>query len=201
MNLVSRITNMITKPKDEWPVIAGESETVGSLFTKVVVPLAAIGPICQTVSSLTFGHGIPLTNVSWRPSIGSAIAGLVISYVLALVGVAVVSFVVEKLAPTFQSSGDLPQAMKLVVYSQIPVWIASVLYIIPYIGILVILAGLYGLYLAYLGLPVIMHTPQDKVVPYLIVVIVVTVILWVVFGLISAAVIGTGAMVSGAMGN
>lgn len=198
MNLVSRITNIVTKPKDEWPVIAAEPATVQSLFTSVVLPLAAIAPICNAINSLVFGHGIPLTGLTWRPSPLAAVTGLVVSYVLSLLGVALTSFIVEKLAPSFQSKGDLAQAMKVVVYAQTPVWVAGVLNIVPFLGILVILVGIYALYLAYLGLPVVMQTPQEKVVPYLVVVIVVTIVLWVVFGFISAAVIGTGAMVSGA---
>ena len=45
MNLVSRITNITMRPKEEWPVIAEEQETVQSLFTNVIVILAAIAPL------------------------------------------------------------------------------------------------------------------------------------------------------------
>jgi len=190
MNLVSRITNITLRPKEEWPVIAEEKETVQSLYTNVILLLAAIGPVCSALNSMVFGHA--WLGARYRPAFGMIIVGLVVGYVLALLGVFIVSFIVHKLAPNFNSEGDLPQAMKLVTYSYVPVWVAGVLNIIPFLGVLTFFVGLYGLYLAYLGLPVMMKTPQDKVAIYLIVVVVVSIVVSVIMGTITAAFMGAG---------
>ncbi len=200
MDLVSRVKSITMNPKGEWPIIASESTSVGSLFKGYIMILAAIGPVCAAFSSLIFGHSLPFSDVVWRPSFGAVVGGLVLSYVLVLAGVWLTAFVVEKLAPTFASTGDLTQALKLVAFSQTPVWVAGALNLIPYLGALVLIAGIYGLYVAYLGFPAVMHTPQDKIVPYLVVVIVVTVVLWIVFGFVTTMVVGTGAMVGSSMG-
>ncbi len=47
MSLVDRARNIITNPAAEWPVIAGEPASVGSLYTGYVIPLALIAPICR----------------------------------------------------------------------------------------------------------------------------------------------------------
>ena len=90
--------------------------------------------------------------------------------------------------------------MKLAVFSMTPGWIAGVLYIIPMLGILVILANLYGIYVLYLGFNTpLMETPKDKVIIYLIVSIVVIVVLMIVVGVILGAIFTVGAVGRGVL--
>ncbi|MEW5702733.1 MAG: Yip1 family protein [Candidatus Zixiibacteriota bacterium] len=196
MSIVSRVTNIALRPKEEWPVIAAETTTTAGLYTGFIVPLLLIGPLCSFLSALVFGQRIPFTGVAVRPAAGTLIAMLVVSFVLGLIAIALTAFIVQKLAPTFQSQGTFTQSLQLVAYSEAPFWVSGVLYLIPFLGVLTIFVALYGLYLAYLGLPVMMKTPADKVIPYLVVVIVVTVILWFLVAAVSGAIIGASLMVS-----
>jgi hypothetical protein len=117
------------------------------------------------------------------------------TFVLTLVGVYVSAIVVSKLAPTFQSTPDDRQALKLVAYAETPVWIAAVIGIIPIIGLLAsVIGALYAIYLFYLGLPVMMKTPPDKVIPYMVVAAVVIIVIMVVMSMITGAVIGAAAI-------
>ena len=50
-----------------------------------------------------------------------------------------------------------------------PVWIAGVLNLVPLLAVLGIIAALYAVYLFYLGLPPVMATPAEKVIPYMVV--------------------------------
>jgi hypothetical protein len=87
----------------------------------------------------------------------------------------------------------MTNAMKIAVYSMTPMWVAGVLYIIPFLGILVIIAGLYGLYILYLGFAApLMDTPKEKVMGYLILSIVVVVVLSIIFGVILGAIFAVG---------
>ncbi len=70
-----------------------------------------------------------------------------------------------------------------------PYFVAGVLYIFPVLSILVFLASLYGLYILYLGLPVMMETPKEKAIGYLIVAIIVMLIVNLNVGAIAGAVI------------
>jgi type III secretory pathway component EscS len=47
--------------------------------------------------------------------------------------------------------------------------------------------GLYGLYLLYLGLPVLMESPQEKSLGYTITVIIAAIVIFMVIGVISRA--------------
>ena len=116
------------------------------------------------------------------------------AWVFALVGAWIAAVVIEKLAPTFESRGDTAQALKLVVYSMTPVWIAGVLNLVPVLAALGIIAALYAVYLFYLGLPPVMATPADKVIPYMVVSVLVMIIVWFILGSIAAAMAGIGAV-------
>jgi ABC-type bacteriocin/lantibiotic exporter with double-glycine peptidase domain len=74
--------------------------------------------------------------------------------------------------------------------------VVGVLYLIPALSPLIVIAALYAIYLFYLGLPSVMQTPTDQVIPYMIVsalvVIVVTMCLAVVAGVIAGGAVGFG---------
>lgn len=191
MNLVDRAKNIVLTPKTEWPVIAAESTSVKDLYLGYVVPLAAIGPVARFIGLLLFsfsflfaaGFGMPIV---W------ALSQAIAHYVLALVGVFIVGLIIDALAPTFGGTKNHLQALKVAVYASTPTWVAGVFFLLPALGILAVLASLYGIYVLYLGLPVLMKTPQDKAVPYTAVVIVCAIVVLVIVGYIVSMVGGFG---------
>ena len=64
--------------------------------------------------------------------------------------------------------------------------------IIPPLSPITMLVSLYGLYLLYLGLPILMETPKDKAMGYVIVTIVVSIVVSFVAGTVSGALFGYG---------
>jgi hypothetical protein len=65
---------------------------------------------------------------------------------------------------------------------------------LPVLMPLGILAGLYSIYLFYTGLPVMMKTPESKVVPYMVVSAVVMIGLAILVGIFTAAITGVSGM-------
>lgn len=121
-----------------------------------------------------------------------AIPGAILGYVLDVVGFVIVGMVIWKLASSFSTKTDQDTAMRLAAYSYTPVFLASIFYAIPAVGgILVFLALLYGLYILYRGMPILLSTPLDKVLSYVIVTIVVVLVISVVLsfaaGVVTAA--------------
>ena len=92
------------------------------------------------------------------------------------------------------------QAMKVAAYSYTAAWIAGVLSIIPMLGLIGMLIGLYSFYLLWVGLPILMKTPADKAAGYVIVTIVVAIVVWIVIAMIAGA-IGGAMMGAATMGN
>ncbi len=190
-NLQKRVTNILLKPKEEWPIIAAEPKDIAGLYTKYIVLLAAIPAVCRLIGSVVIGT--PLPFVGWyRVGLGYALTNAIVTYVLTLVGVFVSAFVVAKLAPSFQSEPDVAQALKVIAYSWTPAWVAGVLLLIPALGLITALASLYGIYLMYLGLGPVLKTPPDKTIIYMVVSAVVLIVVYFVIGMITLAVVGTG---------
>lgn len=196
MDLQTRVRRILTVPREEWPVIKTEPGDPAYVYTKYVLILAAIPAICMFIGWVVIGQSMPFVGRFRLPVFGG-LRMAIFQYCGALLSVYVSAFVIAKLAPTFDSKPDLNQALKLVAYSMTPAWIAGVLYIIPALGVLVILAGLYGLYLLYIGMPVLMETPEPKVVGYLVLSIVVIIIVMFIVALIFGALGGASAMMSG----
>ena len=71
------------------------------------------------------------------------------------------ALIIDALAPTFNGTKNQIQALKVAAYCSTASWMAGIFALIPglrFFGIL----GLYSLYLLYLGLPVLMKSPQGK---------------------------------------
>jgi hypothetical protein len=124
----------------------------------------------------------------------------VLTYVLGLVGIVVLSMIVNALAPTFGGQKNSAQALKLAVYAYTPAWVAGVFSLLTSLSWLVFVAAIYGLYVFYLGLPVLMKNPKEKSVAYTIVVVLCAIVIGVVVATVGTMVVGTGMLGAGALG-
>ena len=159
MNLKGRLTGLLVDPKREWSIIAGEPADIVWLYRHFIAIVAAI-PSAALFLRFTLAAS-PIVGL------GAAVA----RYMIALATPMVAAVVIEKLAPKFQSSGSTAQALKLVAYRAAPAWVAGVLYLLPGdVGRTAARVGLlYGIYLFALGLPRLLHTPREQLVPFIVV--------------------------------
>jgi hypothetical protein len=178
-NLLGRVKGILLTPRTEWPVIAAEPETIGGIYTGYILILAAI-PALRVLLLERF-LGLSVLQV------------VLTTYVLTLAGTFLVALIVDALAPTFGGQKNQVQALKVVAYSYTATWIASLIGIVPGLGLLAALVGLiYGLYLLYLGLPFTMKCPAEKSLGYTIVTVIAAIIVYVVLALIVRSVGGFG---------
>ena len=173
--IVQRVKDILLKPKETWPVIAAEPATTQSIYVPYVVVLAAIGPIAQFIGGQVFGF--TAFGVTYHPPIGTALGSAVLSYGLSLAMVFVLALVIDGLAPNFGGQKDQVQALKVAAYSATAGWVGGIFGMIPPHGLIGMLFALYGLYLLYLGLPVLMKVPLDKALGYTAVVVIVAIVL------------------------
>jgi hypothetical protein len=192
MDIINRVQQIILKPKEEWIKIKEEKTTLAELFTSYAVILVAIPAVAQFIGLSLVGRRIPFVGWS-RMGIGSGLLYAIFYYIFTLVSIYIFGIVINALAPTFSSKSDATNAMKLAVYGMTPALVAGALYIIPFLGFLVILGSLYGIYILYLGFAApMMETPKEKVTAYLIVSLVVVAVLWVVVAVILGAIFAVG---------
>jgi Yip1-like protein len=198
MDTVTRAKNICLTPATEWQVIAAEQTPAAVLLGGYVAPLAAIGAVAGLIGGSLVGFTVPFGG-TYRVPLVAGIAGAAFTFGMAIVGVFILSLVINALASTFKGRQNSSQALKVAVYSYTPAWIAGALHVVPPLGVLAILAALYGLYLLYLGLPRLMQCPDDNALPYTAVVVVCAIVLAFVTSAVGVAVAGAGMMTSAAL--
>lgn len=181
MNLVERAKNIIITPKTEWEAVAAEEPNIQQILLGYVLPLALIPTISTIIGWGAIGI-LGFTSFSYGIAMG------LVQLINAFLSVLIAGFVIDALAPSFGSQKNMGRAVQLVAYSMTPMWIAGILSIIPAIGWLSFLLGLYGLFLLYMGLSPLMKTPEDKKAVYLIVIIVVLIAIYWILTLILTAI-------------
>ena len=199
-NIIARVMGIILHPKTEWEVIDGEAATVPGLYVGYAAILAVIPAVAQLVGGLraTCVLGLCVQN---NPIF--VVVGVVINYLLSLAALYGAALVIDALAPSFGGQSNRLQALKLAIYSSTAYWLASIfgaLIIIPFVGLLLVLltfAGLYSIYLFWVGLPILMKPPADKAVVYTLVsLLVVAVLMGIAIG-IGSWITGMGHAASG----
>ena len=174
MNLVERAKNMIVSPKTEWNAVAAEEPNIQQILIGYVLPLALIPTLAAIIGWGAIGI-LGFTSFTYGIAMG------LVQLINAFLSVLVAGFVIDALAGSFSSTKNMGRAVQLVAYSMTPIWVFGILNIIPAIGWLSFLLGLYSLYLIYLGLTPLMKTPEDKKAVYMIVSIVILVaVYWII---------------------
>ena len=189
MGLVERVKGILLTPRSEWETIAAEATTPAELYKGYILPLAAIGPICQVVGYSVLGIRMPFGSTVYRTPIGTALTSAVVTYVLSLIGVFVLAMIIDGLAPTFGGTRSQIQGLKTAAYASTASWVAGIFTLVPGLRVLAIL-GLYSIYLLYLGLPVTMKAPSDRAGAYTGVVILAAFVLFFIIGMIGTRMMG-----------
>ncbi|MFM9971283.1 MAG: YIP1 family protein [Burkholderiales bacterium] len=192
MNLIERAKKICLTPKTEWDVIAPETIDTKTMMLSYVAPLAAIGVVAGFIGNVVVGHS-SFFGATVRTGVIAGLVTAVFQFALAFGLVFVWSLVIDALAPSFGAEKNKAQALKVATYAGTPVWLASVLNIIPALAPLVFLALLYAVYVMYLGLMKLMKSPEDKALGYAAVISVCMIVLGVVIGAV-VAMVGIGGM-------
>ena len=196
MDIVNRVKNILITPKTEWVTIEAERLPSAKLLTSYLLLLALIPAAGQFIGQGFVGTTVLGFKVGGTISLG--LKGAITSYVTMVGGAYLAAWIINLLASSFGSEQNFDQAFALVVYSYTPMYLAGVFYIVPSLGFLAMLAGIYGLYLLYIGLQPMMKTPADKIVVYCIVslvcLVVVSIVLGAILGVILAALFFTSAV-------
>lgn len=185
MNLIQRVQDILLRPIPTWPVIEQEQTDVATIYKSYLIYLAAIPALAGFIGMTLIGVGGFGMNI--RMPFMWGLTNLVVGYVLSLVMVFVLALIVDALAPTFNGSKSQINALKLVAYGATAGFVGGIFSLIPSLGVLGLLAGLYSIYLIYTGIPVLMKCPQDKAVAYTAVVVVCGIVAGIVIGAVTAA--------------
>jgi hypothetical protein len=182
MNLVTRVKNMLLSPKTEWEVIAAEQPNTNQIITGFVVPLTLIGALAAFIGYGFIGSsvlGVRIMSISW------GIYYAIVKLLLGILSVYITAFVVDALAPSFESEKHQGRSMQLVAYGSTPALVAAFFAILPPVaGVVTLIGGIYSIYLWYLGLGPVKKTPEDKKVIYLVVIFIAMLVVYLIISYI-----------------
>lgn len=194
--MIARARELLLRPLATWEQIQAEESTIEGLYRRWVIPLAAIPPVCHAAGLIAFG-GYQIFGIHYHLGLIGILSNAIATYALTLVGVLLMAIVIDELALRFGGERGRTQAFKLAAYSATPGWLAGVFMLLPNLGELAaVLGGLYGLYLLYLGLPILMRNNPDQTLTYFALSLVVLIGLFVLMGILTSCVGGWGGPVS-----
>ncbi len=188
-NLINRAKNIILQPKATWEEIKNEENTIQGLLVSYVFPLALISAIASFIGFGFIGSNIPFAGRVY--SIEWGINQAVTNFVSLMLGIIISGWVISWLAPKFDTSLSLTDAVKLVAYSYTPAMLGGIFNIIPALAVLGIITGLYSLYVLYLGFGPITKVSADKTTAYFVVSLLVIIGVYIVIGLAIGTVLAT----------
>ena len=185
MDIVERAKAITLNPAATWPVIDAEKHDAKSLFVPYLLILAAIPAVCSFIGLSLVGIGG--FGFNFRIPFASGLAMMITTYILSIIMTFGMGWLASVLAPTFGGKSDLVQGLKLAVFGGTPMMLAGIFNILPALSIVGLLVALYFLYVIYLGLPVLMKNPQGKTIPYMVVLIIASIVSGVVLSMVTSA--------------
>lgn len=165
-NLIGRVKNILMNPKLEWPVVFAEQPNTMKILFGYVIILALIPTIAAIIGYGLIGQTVlGYTFRSWTMAFQTGI----IQFLSAIIGVFLTAWIVDLLAPSFESEKNFGRSFQLVAYSYTPGWIAGIILLVPSLSIMMMLVMFYSIYLLVTGLPVLKYVPLNKVIGYAII--------------------------------
>ncbi len=158
MNVITRVRGILLSPRREWRNIERESGEPGHLFLRYVAILALVPALFGFIGKSVIG--VEVSAGTFRVPLAAGLIDAVLTYFFTFVIVYVTALVIELLAPVFQADRYFPNALKLAVYSFTPIWLSGVFLVLPGLRVLAML-GLYGIYLLWTGLPILLRAPRQ----------------------------------------
>jgi hypothetical protein len=167
MNPFERAKNIVLVPAREWRLIERESGEPAFIFGRYVAILALIPAVAGFIGQSVIG--VSVSAGSFRVPLLPGAVNAVLSYLFSFVIVYLSALAIHALAPLFQADRYFPNALKLSAYSFTPVWLVGLFLILPGLQFMAVF-GLYGMFILWVGMPVLLRAPLEKAVVFAIVV-------------------------------
>jgi energy-converting hydrogenase Eha subunit A len=189
-SFLARVKGILLSPAAEWPIIEREDTPPASVFVSYVIPLAALAAIVNFIRFSVVGINMPFGGTLRSPVV-TGLTSAIWTCAMAVLGVALIAGIINLLAPTFGGTRDTRRALRTAAYSLTAAYVGTFLGLLPMGTLLSLLAGLYGIYTLYLGLPLMMRSKPEKAGGYTASVVVCTILTGLILGALSAS-LGVG---------
>jgi hypothetical protein len=184
--MIKRIINILIKPKEEWENISKENLTQKEIFLKYSCLLALIPAISRIIELSIVGISTNYFGLIFNKKydIINSVLYAVSGYFLSLLCIYLAAKVSCIMAKFFNANLDFLNSLKVITFSLVPFWLSSIFVVYQPLNYLLILS-LYGSFLMFWGLKIVMHVPQKNVFTFLMVNLIVLFVLFFIAGMVS----------------
>ena len=121
--------------------------------------------VCAWVGAFYVAIMTPMGGIA-EPALRKLISNPEVVYWVSRGVIFLIGLIINALAPRFAGTSDRRQALKTAAYAFTPAWLSAVFGLLPGVApLLQFVAGLYGIYLLYLGLPTMMRGDTNALAP------------------------------------
>lgn len=167
MNLIDRVKKILVTPKTEWEAVALETPDASKTIMGYVLPLAIVAAVAAFIGLGLIGIKILFMRVA---SVELGLYAAISLLLLLVLTILITAFIIDAVAPSFGSEKNFGRSVQLLAYGCTPLYLGAIASILPNIlDIFLIIGGLFGAYLIFLGVTPLKKTPQDKQAVYAII--------------------------------
>ena len=151
--LIDRIKEIALKPKEAWPAIKAEDQSIKSLYFNYLIVCILFTSVMSFISNSIIGHSIPYFGY-YRVPLISGLLQLIIFFCFGLAMAYGTSLLINFISKQkyFSCEISVLDSLKILTFTYLLGTISSALGVLPGIGILLsTLVGFYSIYVFYLG--------------------------------------------------
>jgi Yip1-like protein len=180
-----RIWGMLFAPKEEWELIQREGNAPLWIYGSFVLPLAILAA-CVAFLHVSVLGTTEAFGGTVRASLRGGLTTAALVLVCGLLGIWIIAFLVDAFATFFGALRNRRLGAAAAAYSSTPIWIAMMLVPFPNVWAFAYLLALgWHTYLLYLGLRVLLKTPRDRVLGFATTVVLCSILLEIIFTMVS----------------
>lgn len=161
--ILNHLWGLYAHPKEEWHTIDERHESFKYSFIHILL-VALIPSLCAYYSAVhlgwSVGVGKPLKLTS-----DSALLLSAAMYFALIVGVFALAYLAKWMAVTFGATPTYTQTLELAAYTSTPLFMVGFAAFYPelwFVASIGILGLAYSVYLLYVGVPILMHIPEER---------------------------------------
>jgi hypothetical protein len=170
MNAFLRAKAILLDPAAAWLGMEKDIGDPAYLLSRYVAVLALIPALSSFVGATLIGVVAP-SGATLRADLFGGLFGAIFSYAASCAIVLLLGLIISLLAPLFGGRRDFESAFKLAVYSFTPLWLAGLFLVLPGLRFL-LLTGVYGIYLFWLGVPRLTKVPEAQAANFTAIIVV-----------------------------
>ena len=161
--ILGHLWGLYDHPKEVWHTIDARHESFRYSMMHILL-VALIPSICAYYSAVHLGWSIGVGDKIYLTA-NSALMMSVAMYVALIGGVFTLAMSAHWMAHTFGAEPTYTQTLELSAYTSTPLFMVGIAALYPELWFVMVvgLAGLaYSVYLLYVGVPILMHIPEER---------------------------------------